>query len=58
MAPRRRDPDALRDFVEALSEEAMTLLGDREVAYQVIACALADLLGNGSELSKKLQVNH
>jgi len=44
--------------MDALTESALSLLGDNEAAYQVIACALADLLGNGDELVKKLEQNH
>jgi len=49
---------ALGSLMDALTESALSLLGDNEAAYQVIACALADLLGNGDELVKKLEQNH
>jgi hypothetical protein len=48
---------SLAEIIEAMTEEAVPLFGD-EAAYQAVACAVADLLGNGSELSKKLGITH
>ncbi len=58
MKARRLETVTLGEFVAALRASAISLLGDHELAYHVIACALADLLGNGTELSKKLEENH